>query len=344
MREAYSLYFKWGADAKAAHLAERFPDLLIGRTVVGHQPATQATSGMLPGELDIRTVLKASQDIAGEIELDRLMAKLMTGIIESTGAQRGFLILEREDRWMIEATAAADEPITCSRAAPQDIKGCDQLEEGIVRFVARTQKTLVLDDASKSGKFVNRRYIRAHQARSILCAPLINQGNIAAILYLENNLAPRVFSPQRVSLLRLLSSQMAISIDNARVHADLAALLEARSKALASAESQVRTLFEDSPLGIALSNYDGKILAANRPVLKMLRIPEEELFQNCVADFYSQPSDRDTLLKKLEESGFVQDFGVQLVRRDGAPFFASLNMSKLVRKRVVRSRQRISRA
>jgi len=85
---------------------------------------------------------------------------------------------------------------------------------------------------------------------------LINQGETSAILYLENNLAPGVFSPQRVSLLKMLSSQMATSIDNARIHADLESLLESRSKTLTSAEAQVRTLFENSPLGIALTNQE----------------------------------------------------------------------------------------
>jgi PAS domain S-box-containing protein len=122
---------------------------------------------------------------------------------------------------------------------------------------------------------------------------------------------------------------MAISIENARIHAELETLLESRSKALASAEAQVRTLFEDSPLGIALTSYEGRILTANRAVLEMLRITEEELLRHGVTDFYEQADDRGMLLKELEESGFVQDFGVQLLRHDGARFYASLNMSKL---------------
>jgi PAS domain S-box-containing protein len=128
----------------------------------------------------------------------------------------------------------------------------------------------------------------------------------------------------------MLSSQMAISVDNARIHADLESLLESRSKALASAEAQVRTLFEDSPLGIALSDSEGRFLSVNKAVLKMLRIREEELLEHSVIDFYDDPSDRDALLRRVEDSGFVQDFGVQLVRHDGDRFYASLNMSKLV--------------
>jgi PAS domain S-box-containing protein len=160
--------------------------------------------------------------------------------------------------------------------------------------------------------------------------PLINRGTISAILYLENDLAPNVFSPDRVSLLQLLSSQMAISIDNARVHADLERLLELRSRALASAEVQIRTLFEESPLGIALSSSEGKVLSANKTMLKMLRITEEDLLERSVVDFYDDPKDRDAVLRGMQEEGFVQDFGVQLVRHDGSHFHANLNMSQLV--------------
>jgi PAS domain S-box-containing protein len=123
---------------------------------------------------------------------------------------------------------------------------------------------------------------------------------------------------------------MAISIDNARTHDQLERLLEERSKALASAEAQVRSLFEDSPLGIALTSYEGQVLAVNKAILQMLRITEEEMLQRNVARFYCDPGDRDALLSGMQELGFVQDFGAELVRNDGSSFYASLNVSRLV--------------
>jgi len=329
MREAQSLYRKWGAHAKAEHLAKRFGSLLVGRSVAGGQTDMPIIPSPIGVELDLRTVLKTSQNIASEIELDGLLARLMADAIENTGAQRGFLILERNEGWAIEARAFVDEPESYARISV-DVAGSDLLAENVVRYVARTKETVVLDDASKTGMFVHDRYVQARRARSILCVPLVNQGKTSAILYLENNLASGVFSPQRVALLRLLSSQMAISIDNARIHADLERLLESRSKALASAEAQVRTLFENSPLGIALTNPEGRFLSVNKAVLQMVRLREEELLEHSVLDFYDDPSDRDALLRQVQKSGVVQDFGVQLVRQDGSHFYASLNMSKLV--------------
>jgi PAS domain S-box-containing protein len=329
MREAHSLYRKWGALAKAEHLTKRYADLLIGRSIVVDEPRTQLISDPKTGDLDLLTVLEASQDIASEIALHSLLAKLMTHVLKNSGAQQAYLLLEQEGQWTIVARADVDdlEP-QVEKSIP--IAESDLLAQGIVHYVARTQEAVVLDNASQSGQFVQEPYVLSHQARSILCAPLINQGKTSGILYLENNLAPRVFSSQRVNLLQLLSSQMAISIDNARTHDQLERLLEERSEALASAEAQVRTLFEDSPLGIALTSYEGQFLAVNKAVLQMLRITEEEMLQRNVVGFYCDPSDRDALLSGMPESGSLQDFGAELVRNDGTSFYASLNVSKLV--------------
>ena len=123
---------------------------------------------------------------------------------------------------------------------------------------------------------------------------------------------------------------MAISIDNARTHESLEQLLEERSKALSSAEAQISSIFENSPLGIALSSFEGNFLTVNKALLDMLRISEEEALQRNVTDFYADPGDRAALLAEVQESGSVQDFGVQLIRNDGSSFFASFNMSRLV--------------
>ncbi|MFC2055284.1 AAA family ATPase, partial [Chloroflexota bacterium] len=291
MREAHRLYIKWGALAKAEHLNKRYPNLMTGRHLVVDEMPTQTISYQSAVDLDLITVLKASQDIAREIELDGLLTNLMTNVIENSGAQQGYLLLEQDAKWMIVAQAdvdGAETQITDSIS----ITDTDLLAESIVHYVAHTQETVVLEDASQSGKFSNDPYIQSHQAKSLLCAPLINQGKINSILYLENNLASYVFSPQRVQLLQLLSSQMAISIDNARIHRQLEELLEERSKALSSAEAQIRAILESSPLGIALTSSEGEFLSINKALQNMLGISENELHQWTVGDFYADPADR----------------------------------------------------
>ncbi|GAG05063.1 unnamed protein product, partial [marine sediment metagenome] len=150
--------------------------------------------------------------------------------------------------------------------------------------------------------------------------------------YLENNLGPRVFSAQRVNLLKLLSSQMAISIDNARIHNQLEKLLDERSKALISAEDQIRTLFENAQVGIALTTIEGKILSVNNALLRLMGYSEAEILQRNVAEMYVDPEERNQLLEKLEESSAVHNFGVRVWRKDGTFFYASMNVSKLTQK------------
>jgi PAS domain S-box-containing protein len=106
--------------------------------------------------------------------------------------------------------------------------------------------------------------------------------------------------------------------------------LEERSNALYSAEAQINSLFESSPLGIALTSNEGEFLSSNKAFQNMLRISEYELHQWRVDSFYADSDDRERLLAELQESGSVQDFGVQLRRKDGELFFASVNTSQLI--------------
>ena len=258
MREAHSLYQRWGALAKADHLAGRYPNWLIGRSIVDEQAGAKTTSSGLTADLDLLTVLKASQDIAGEITLDSLLDKLMTNVLENSGAQHGYLILEQEGQLKIVAGAVVEDAET-DVAAVENIAGTNLLAQGIVHYVARTQETVVLEDASQSGDFVQDPYVQSQQARSILCTPLINQGKTSGILYLENNLAPRVFSVQRVNLLNLLSAQMAISIDNARIHDHLEAVVAERTQELQVAKENA----EDAKQNAQEANRAKSIFLAN---------------------------------------------------------------------------------
>ena len=254
----------------------------------------------------------------------------MTNVIENSGAQLGYLILEQDGQWMIAAQADVDEmEAQIEKSIP--IAESDLLAWGIVHYVARTQENVVLEDASQSGEFVQDPYLQRNEAKSLLCTPLVNQGKTSAILYLENNLSTGIFTPGRVELLKLLSSQMAISIDNARTHVQLEKLLQERSTALNTAEEQINTLFESAQVGIGLANLDGKILSVNKALLNMTGFEENEILQRNVIDLYMEPEQRTQLVEQLQESNAVRNFGAKILRKDGSFFYASLNVSKLTR-------------
>ncbi|MEG3840306.1 AAA family ATPase [Microcoleus sp. herbarium14] len=220
--EAYYCYVQWGANAKVTDLERRYPQL-FAVTQPGRKN-TQTTVAMTTtgsgNNLDIAAVMKAYQAISGEILLDKLLSSLMKILIENAGAQRGSLILASQGQLLIEAEGAIDsEQVTVLQSILVD--NCQELSQAIVNYVARTQESVVLDDAVRSGQFTNDPYIRKNQPKSILCVPLINQSQIISIVYLENNLTAGAFTPERVELLKVLSGQAAISIQNSKLYTEV---------------------------------------------------------------------------------------------------------------------------
>ncbi|AFZ09940.1 adenylate/guanylate cyclase [Oscillatoria nigro-viridis PCC 7112] len=220
--EAYYCYIEWGATAKVTDLETRYPHL-FAVTQPGRNN-TQTTVAMTTtgsgNHLDIAAVMKASQAISGEIMLDKLLSSLMKILMENAGAQRGYLILLSQGQLFIEAEGKIDdELVTVLQSIP--VETCQELAVAIVNYVSRTQESVVLDDAARSGQFTNDRHIRKHQPKSILCVPLINQSQIISIVYLENNLTAGAFTPERVEILKVLSGQAAISIQNSKLYTEV---------------------------------------------------------------------------------------------------------------------------
>jgi len=220
MPEAHGLYRKLGALAKAEHLTRCYPKWVVQRrvSVSDYEAATRVD--LMTGDLDLLTILKASQEIAGEIELKSLLAKLLTIAMENAGAQQGYLIMERDGQWMIVSQADVDE-MDPQVLQSVNVQANDTVSVGIIHYVVHTKKHVVLNDAADEGRFIDDPTIQQRRPKSILCAPLINQGNVSAIVYLENNLATGAFTPERLELLNLLSSQMALALDNAQLYADM---------------------------------------------------------------------------------------------------------------------------
>ncbi|MEG4817055.1 AAA family ATPase [Microcoleus sp. K5-D4] len=220
--DAYYCYVEWGATAKVTDLETRYPHLLAvtqpGRN--NTQTTVAMTTTGSGNHLDIAAVMKASQAISGEIMLDKLLSSLMKILMENAGAQRGYLILLSQGQLFIEAEGKIDdELVTVLQSIP--VETCQELSSAIVNYVSRTQESVVLDDAARSGQFTNDTHIRKHQPKSILCVPLINQSQIISIVYLENNLTAGAFTPERVELLKVLSGQAAISIQNSKLYTEV---------------------------------------------------------------------------------------------------------------------------
>jgi histidine kinase len=256
LHDARYAYRRWGATAKVAQLDAAFPQELAPGA---HAPAelragasATSTSEMRAGEtLDLVSILKASQALSGEIVLEGLLRKLLATVIENAGAQRACLVLEQDGALVVEAEGAVDDAeARLLESIPLD--ACDRLLTGIVYLVARTKKPEVLDDASTSERFAADAYVQRTRPKSILCMPLVNQGKLTAILYLENNLVTAAFTHERIEVLNLLSAEMAIAIDNARLYR----ALEAANRELAAYSHTLENMVAARTSELAAKNQE----------------------------------------------------------------------------------------
>ncbi|MCZ8045150.1 MAG: AAA family ATPase [Microcystis aeruginosa K13-05] len=261
LRNAHHCYTRWGAKAKVKQLEEEYPQYLLGISNQNKSKGlstTISTTGNDGAVLDLTTILKASQAISGEIKLENLLTNLMKIVIENAGAQKGCLILEQEGNWVIEAQGTiAQETVNILQPIPIESIDHDTsipiLPTSIINYVARTKETIVLNDATSSGQFTNDSYIIAKKTKSILCTPLLNQGQLKGIVYLENNLTTGAFTSERVELLNILAAQAAISIDNSRLYQTLEQRVEERTKELTNTlevlkATQAELIFENDLL------------------------------------------------------------------------------------------------
>ncbi|MBU0992664.1 MAG: SpoIIE family protein phosphatase, partial [Proteobacteria bacterium] len=235
LTEALQCYNRWNAYAKVRHIKENYGYLLTAESPKTRFVSSDRDSQKIKAStLDLSTVLKASRAISGEIVLSRLLVTLMKIVMENAGAEKGFMLLQEKDHLFIEAEmAVGKDEIPVLQSIPLDSH--DGLAKTIVHYVARTHESQVLGNASAEGVFKADDYIRKNQPKSILCTPILNQGRLSAVVYLENNLTADAFTPERIEVLNLLSSQAAVSIDNARLYESLEDKVEQRTLELSEA-------------------------------------------------------------------------------------------------------------
>jgi signal transduction histidine kinase/ActR/RegA family two-component response regulator len=214
LREARYCYLRWGAEGKVRQLEEVHPHLR-------EKPiSASATIGASVEQLDVGMAVSASQAVSGEIVVGKLIETLMRIAVEHAGAERGLLVLPRGNEQRIEAEATIGPDAVTVRLLGTPVTP-SELPYSILQYVARTQDSVILDDASAPNPFSADEYIHQNRARSVLCLPLVNQAKLIGLLYLENNLALGIFTPQRIVLLELLASQAAISLENAHLYGEL---------------------------------------------------------------------------------------------------------------------------
>ncbi|MCA9718477.1 MAG: AAA family ATPase [Myxococcales bacterium] len=255
LNDALYAYERWGAAAKVDALAEEFSAFLGSaregftsgpiETTTGSATVTMTGStsrGDRVDKLDVQTVIRSANAFAAEIVFGRLLETMMKIIMANAGAERGFLMFERGDEWVIDIEAGVspgEAQVNVKRLKNISVSTTDKLSASIVNYVARTRETVLLKDATRERPFNQDPYVRRTQPKSLLALPLTYQGKLNGILYLENNLTTDAFTEARVALLNVLSSQAAISIENASLYDTLEQKVAERTSQLAERTSQL---------------------------------------------------------------------------------------------------------
>ncbi|MBD2457204.1 AAA family ATPase [Nostoc sp. FACHB-87] len=297
MQEAYYCYARWGAKAKAEDLEKRYPQLLkpiIEQKQINLNPWETITSLPLPLKsvstqvditstsisdvLDFTSVLKAAQTISSNIELDELITNLTQIILQNSGADKSALILNQDDVLQIRAITSIKVGINSPQTtiSTQLLDDCRDIPVNIINYVKNTQQTIVIDNCQTEIPGIIAEYMLIYQPQSVLCTPIIKQGNLVGILYLESIAAAGVFTKERLQVVQILSAQAAIALENARLYQQMQQALE---KALLNQIS-----IDQTTISVWWLEPDGRIFYVNDATCKGLGYSREEMIGKYVFD------------------------------------------------------------
>jgi len=341
LREARSCYDRWGADLKVAQLDKRYPEL---------------RERELNRSLDMMTVFKAAQAISQEVVLDRLLETLMSVVVEAAGAQNGVLLLQQNDELVMRAHFSSSEailglnfsPVTgaamrtkannCVVLGETPLSQVHQAPTTLINYVRRTQETIVIADAARPNLFDKDSYFRIAGTRSALCLAITKQSRTLGILYLENNLTPQVFTPDRIDLLQLLSSQIVTSLENGLLFEGLRREIEERKRAESSSrhsEKLFRSVFETAAVGKAKCDSSGRFTMVNAKFCEISGFSRAELLTKGFIDL-THPEDyaggRELFDELLEGKRTEYQQKKRYIRKDGALIWVQVDVAVLVDK------------
>ncbi len=248
LNSALYYYHIWGAVAKMKQLEKLYPSFVENIYEEDSDVESEATASVVTQRGDsesfnLASMVKVSEAISREIYLDKVLSSLVKILIENAGAERGVLILEEGGQLFIEAEASFDKnEISVLQSVPME-KG--DLPLTVINYAIRFSEYIVLNDAIKSERFSKDPYVLKNNSRSILCFPIFQKQSLFGIFYLENNLSSYAFKKNSVELLVMISSQSAISIENARLYASLESRVNKRTKELDDSLKQQYTLNEN---------------------------------------------------------------------------------------------------
>ena len=335
MKDAIEYYRAWGAEGKVSDIEERYSGL-IKKSMKAEAIKTPEAETTLPDDaesggiasvadlIDLTSIIRASQAISGEILFKNLVDRLMRILIENAGAGKGSLLIEEQDGIVVDAQYNPD-GISVSFSPARD-HHTESYPESVVNYVKRTEETVVLNDAFSEGMFVTDRYIAEKRPQSILCMPIVEQKKVAGVLYLENSMVGNIFTPERVEILKLLSSQAAISVRNALNFEEIRRTkdeLQNSKERLQETLNEYLNLFNNIQDAFYRTNTEGNLVLVSPSAERLLGYTTDEILKLNITELYRYPEQREIMLAGIQKCGLIEDFETELVRKDGSCIWVS---------------------
>ncbi len=320
---ALSHYKRWGANNKVITLQREFSELASQATSRSTAPESDFVYGsdkLMGSEtyIDLETVIRASQVLSGEMVLENLLERMMEVALINAGGHKASLVLNTSNQLSIEITTWMREGKMEYRFESIALESANNMPISVIQYVARTQEEVVLNNPVSEDIFTQDEYILRERPRSILCIPLQSQAHLTGILYLENTETTHAFTQDRISILKLLASQAAIAIENAKLYQQLN---DSRNKYVSLYENAVEGIFEVdeagnisniNPAAANLLGYDG---------MDQLR----DAAQPAISAAFVNPHDFETFRARIAATGRVVDFETQLLTREGNSIWVALS-------------------
>ena len=325
MEAAHRLYAAWGATAKLRRLEQKHPSWLRAGTrdtPLAFGAGTQTTTSMA-SSLDAGSIVKATQSISKEVEPQKLFSALMATLIENAGAEQGCLVLQNEldQKYYVEARANVD--LAAVQATQVEaLETAAFVCASAVRYVLRTREALALDDACERGNFQTDPYISEHRVRSLLCVPILRQGEILGVLYLENSQTSHAFTRERIGILQVIASQAAISIYNAQLYASLERRVRERTHELAQKNRQIASMLDNMDQGVFTVDDQLLVQPGYSRHLEQILGTTNIVGHNCMELLFSGANLRPDALKAAD-GALRFSFGVE-------PWLACANSAHLI--------------
>ncbi|MFT7220654.1 MAG: PAS domain S-box-containing protein, partial [Candidatus Azotimanducaceae bacterium] len=314
---ASKAYKRWGANNKVLTLQGEFPELVQFSSI----NSSDASTGFLYGDknlLDLETVLRASQVLAGEIVLENLLERLMQVSLVNAGGHKAAMVLSADEKLNLEMITWTHNGNFEFLYKSEPLESSKDVPVSVIQYVARTREDLVLNNASSEDIFTQDEYILRETPKSVLCIPILSQSYLTGILYIENTHSTHAFTPDRISILKLLASQSAIAIENSKLYQQLN---DSRNKYLSLYQNAVEGIFEIAE--------DGEVTSINPAAADLLGFDSVEELRGSIGPGIStafvNPSEFDKFKDQLSQRSRVKNFETQVITKTGEHIWVALS-------------------